>query len=253
MFKVSWKSFLLSLSKIFGGKPVEQKPIQEEVGVPTGKPKDPLTKVPEQPKEEPKPTPITKETPEQFLRKALVDRNLTFVGKVKESAGSNRDNGTIDEINEWIGSGGKSGFPYCIAAQQFNANEICKKFKLKNPIKKTASTQKFIQWVKENKPQYLRKKGKDWGKMGDWVSFIHANNPGNGHEAMLTADQKSRDEFPTVEWNTSKAGSRNGDGVYELVRTEGDNKGDLEFQAFIDVAQWILDENPEFAKNGFKP
>jgi lysozyme len=168
------------------------------------------------------------------LRDELVDLWRKDLGQ-RETNGKNRSP-MIDAINERLGVA--KGSPYCIGGLLVRGVEVlCKKHGLKNPVTMTAGTQNFYN---KAPAKYKHAKGVH-AKKGDIGILVNKDDAGHGHafgfrEEQVTADQR------TIEYNTNGAGSRDGDGVFELERTD---LGTLTktYRGSVDVIQWIMDAN----------
>ena len=73
-------------------------------------------------------------------------------------------------------------------------------------------------------------------KPGTIMIFAHSkiagHNNWNGHAAMFES-METRRKFHTIEGNTNAAGSREGDGVYNKIRTA--KMGSMTLEGFVDI------------------
>lgn len=151
----------------------------------------------------------------------------------KETHGKNRSP-IIDAILKRVNS--SLGNPYCAAAVWCAIDDTCKDLSLKNPVGKTASSQKlFTQSPKEYQKQ-------DHGKKGDGFILQSRKDKSRGHAGVVRENQVHLKTFFTIEANTDGEGSRDGDGWYKKSRSlDGDSS--KSFRGFVDFAQWIYDFN----------
>lgn len=179
---------------------------------------------------------MTKE--EQYLRDQLVNLWHNDLGQF-EINGPNRSP-MIDAINKRLHV--PLGSPYCIGGLLVRGVEaLCTQNKLANPVVMTAGTQDFYQRAPL---KFKTSKGsKKKALKGDIGILQNKGNSGLGHAFGFTVDET--DKQTTCEYNTNKAGSRNGDGVYELTRDQG---GTLtkRYLGSVDVVSWILSVNSKF-------
>jgi hypothetical protein len=178
-------------------------------------------------------------TREQLV-KEMLDNVARLVAKpVRETNGKNRS----PDIDSWnMRVGAAMGAPYCASSIWCEWDDVCKSLGLKFPMKPTASSQAFV-W---NVPwRYVRKPG-ELGKAGDAGVLQQVTDSARGHLTILRENQLAQPYFVTYEFNTNRAGSRDGDGGYAMRRSTGDrsldNAGKL-FRAFVDIPQWIIDFN----------
>nr|BFD58897.1 hypothetical protein CKG001_10040 [Bdellovibrio sp. CKG001] len=166
-----------------------------------------------------------------------------LVGLVKQDLGQRETHGKnrsplIDEINKSV-KGAYLAAPYCISGLVSRGiMRLCRKHGFSMPLwMNTASTQEFY----NNAPAHYRiPKGKVAGK-GDIAIQQSYTSPGNGHAYMLTEDESAGIQ-KSIEYNTDGSGGRDGDGVYERVRTQS---GDAtkRYRGAVDVVAAILDYN----------
>jgi hypothetical protein len=178
-------------------------------------------------------------TEENLLRNELVALWRADLGQ-REDQGANRSV-MIDAINKRLGV--PMGSPYCIGGVLVRGVEqLCKKHNLKNPVTMVAGTQDFWFSAKKLAPSCIYEKGARALK-GDICILVNRQDHSHGHAYGLTEDEGAKQM--TIEYNTNLAGSRNGDGVYELTRTQ-DGTATKEYRGAVDVVHWILSVNPEF-------
>lgn len=174
---------------------------------------------------------------ETKLRDLLVDYWKKDLGQF-ETDGSNRSE-MIDSINRRLKV--PLGSPYCIGGLLVRGVEaLCKQLSLVNPIPMTAGTQNFYNLAPL---KYRNPIGKGLAKKGDIGILVNKYDAGHGHAFGFREDE-TEDQQLTVEYNTDKAGSRNGDGVHELTRLQS---GTLtkRYRGSVDVVKMILDANKE--------
>ena len=188
---------------------------------------------PEVKKENLEPKKISDVSIETVLRESLVHFWELDLGQ-REDQGKNRSL-MIDHINFKLGV--PMGSPYCIGGLLVQGVEpLCFMYHLKNPIPMTASTQEF--W--RNAPaRFLRPNGKP-GKKGDICIMQNKAAKNYGHAYGLTEDE-GRDQ-KTIDYNTNLGGSRDGDGVFELVRNQG-GTATKTYLGAVDVVAWIMEAN----------
>ncbi len=172
---------------------------------------------------------------EKILRDQLVALWMKDLDQ-RETDGKNRSP-MIDKINKRLHV--PLGSPYCIGALLVEGVEaLCTKSKLRNPVIMTAGTQDFW-WSAPEK--YHRVKGTK-AKKGDIGILVNKGDSAHGHAFGLATDQVDVIHQVTIEYNTSPAGSRDGDGCYQLIRTQ-DGTPTKTFRGAVDVVKWIIDAN----------
>ena len=181
--------------------------------------------------------PVEKPFPQIDLRQSiaddLVDRMSLWIGQ-RETHGKNRSL-LIDALNNRTGA--RLGDPYCQTAIWCVADDLCRARGFKNPLPRTASSQSA--W--RQAPAKYRKNLT--GKKGDFAYQRLRNDHSRGHAMMVAVDKvPGETKFFTLEANTNKAGSRDGDGFWEQTRST-DGTHEKMFLGFVDVPQWITDVN----------
>lgn len=172
---------------------------------------------------------------EALLRDYLVYLWLKDQGQ-RETHGKNRSP-MINAVNKRLHV--PQGSPYCIGALLVRGVEVlCTKHSLRNPVIMTAGTQNF--WWK-TPVKYRREKG-ELGQKADIGILVNKSDPAHGHAYGLAKAQTDSKLQATIEYNTSPAGSRDGDGVYQLIRSQ-DGTGTKTYRGCVDVIQWICDVN----------
>lgn len=178
---------------------------------------------------------MTKE--EQTLRDELLKFWHNDLGQ-HETGGKNRSP-MIDAVNKRLRV--SLGSPYCIGALLVRGVEpLCTKYGLVNPVVMTAGTQNFYDRAPS---KYKKPKGTNANK-SDIVILQSRSDSSSGHAYALTEDQ-SGSRQKTIEYNTNKGLSRDGDGVYENTRSSNGSLTKL-YRGAVDVIRWILDANPGF-------
>ena len=181
-----------------------------------------------------KPAPVA--TLDAEYRNRLVALVKEDVGQ-RETQGKNRSP-LIDSINKAV-PGADIGGPYCIAGLVHRGiMRLAKEKDLKVPAwMNTASTQSFYGGA----PGIYRKAKGEMPKKGDVCIQQNYNDQGRGHAYILSADQTSINQY-SIEYNTDGSGGRDGDGVYERVRTQN---GDAlkRYRGAVDVVQALIDYN----------
>jgi hypothetical protein len=130
------------------------------------------------------------------------------------------------------------GSPYCIAGLLVEGVEVlCKMQHLKNPVPMVAGTQTFYRLAPE---KYRKPKGVSAEK-GDICILQNKADKSHGHAYGLTENDRNTNQ-KTIEYNTNKAGSRDGDGVFELERTQ-DGTLSKAYLGAVDVVRWVMDAN----------
>lgn len=180
-------------------------------------------------------------------RQIIADKIVELIQKdvdneLRETDGKNRSE-RIDSFNTRAGA--PLGSPYCASAGWCAIDDACKELNLKNPVKPTASSQKF----RDDKfipKKYFRAHG-ELGRKGDVGVFQVVGDQTRGHYVTVAEDQTeaNRNEFKTLEYNTDGSGSRDGDGAYRMARRVEGRVGNKFFLLFADIPQYILDENSE--------
>lgn len=166
---------------------------------------------------------------EDLLRSELVTMWTMWEGK-KETDGKN--------LAPWINPmpkyfGVPMGSPYCIMGLlYYGVKPLCEKYKLKNPVPMTASTQDFFNRSSHKVASSVKK--------GDIGILVNRNDSSHGHAFGILEDGVV--SFKTIEFNTDPSGGRDGDGVYKRTRT---SNGDTskKYRGSIDVVKWIMEYN----------
>lgn len=153
---------------------------------------------------------------------------------VRELTGHN-DHPIIDRMMDYLGL--PHNLSWCLAFVVFCYH--CAVAPAANPLPKIARCALFWQTVQDN-DRYVTFDTEDvaWGvtkaKAGDVMIFSHSKVAGrkdwNGHAAIVIRQITPR-RFETIEGNTNKAGSREGDGVYAKER--GPKSGTLALEGFV--------------------
>jgi len=180
--------------------------------------------------------PVKPKIDDAYLREYLLKLWMADLNQ-RETDGKNRSP-MIDAINKRLGV--DMGSPYCIGGLLVRGVEVmCKNLNLKNPVKMTASTQSF--W-KAAPDKYKKLPGSNPRKADICIQRTRTDKA-RGHSYGLTVDQKDKELYQaTIEYNTNAAGSRDGQGVYQLKRTQqGDSS--KEYLGAVDVVRWILEAN----------
>lgn len=173
---------------------------------------------------------------ETTLRNALVAKMHSQLGQ-RETGGKNRSP-LIDKVNAYTRAG--MGAPYCIGACVYDVNEVCHELGLRNPVPAECSTQAFY----SSAPSTYRRPNGIHAKKGDIGILQNRGDVYHGHAYMFREDQASKTHL-TIEANTDGSGGRDGDGWYERTRSD-DGDGSKRYLGAVDVAQWILDHNPDW-------
>lgn len=169
-----------------------------------------------------------------YIATLIVQEAERYVGQ-NETDGPNRSE-LIDTINKNMKA--NLGSPYCQSGIYFVATKVCEKIGFRNPLPKTPSTQDA--W-RSSHIKYKRGRG----SIGDFCYWQSKRDETKGHAGICRLEQ-TQTNFRTIEFNTDSVGSREGGGVwYKSRNTVGTES--LFFLGFVDVAQWILDENTSLA------
>ncbi len=132
-----------------------------------------------------------------------------------------------------------SGEPWCMAFVQFVAKQVMAQVgSLKSKGKLVQSEHCMTVWNKTEEKNKSQVGGK--GMIAIWR---HGQGP-SGHTGF--AQDAGTVYFNTIEGNTNKAGSREGDGVYEKKRLMVGGK--MKLMGFVDLPQIILDSMPKEMK-----
>lgn len=203
----------------------------------------PVVKPVEKPVEQPKTDPLVARLTRQVVADkiaAIIQKDID--DKLRETEGKNRSP-RIDEFNKRVGA--KLGAPYCASGIWCAIDDACKELGLKNPMKKTASSQAFRKdrYVPD---KYFRASG-EFGEKGDVAVLQNADDESHGHLVFVREDMELKPLFKTSEYNTDAVKfDRDGDGAYNLERSIQSrslkNAGKL-FICFTDISQWIVDHN----------
>jgi hypothetical protein len=152
----------------------------------------------------------------------------------RETDGKNRSP-MIDAINKRLHV--PLGSPYCIGALLVRGVErLCTVHKLKNPVVMTGGSQLFY----ASAPSMFKGPFKLCRK-GDIGIMQSIATPTQGHAFGFTEDE-NLGKFKTIEYNTNGVGSRDGDGVYELVRSRAGTMT-KKWRGSVDVVAWIISAN----------
>jgi len=171
---------------------------------------------------------------EKYLRDKLVTLWMKDIGQ-REDRGKNRSV-MIDACNKRMGV--KMGEPYCISGLLARGVEVlCTQEELVNPVIMTAGTQKF--WHRS--PEKYRKLKGMLSLKSDIGILVNKDNAGKGHAFGFKEDETPKKQM-TCEYNTSPAGSRDGDGFYCLERVQEGTKTKT-YRGSVDVIKWIMDAN----------
>lgn len=153
--------------------------------------------------------------------------------------GSNRGK-DVEMFLRVTGLGG--GYPWCAAfvvwAIVTALGEAC-------PVPRTADCDVLLFWAKRR--GVLVETG---GKRGDIGLLLRPGDPNDAHHAFFVVEDEDSDGIPnTIEGNTNRAGSREGDGVYERERPDTPRVVFVRWwKLFDDVVE--VAERPLFAYTG---
>lgn len=174
---------------------------------------------------------------EDYLRTKLVAYWNHDVGQ-EETHGRNRSP-MIDYVNKITGAG--NGAPYCIGGLLVRGvRQMCIDLGLKCPVPIIAGTQSF--WAKSANYRKAKGSGK-LAKLGDIGILRNKGDKSHGH--AFGFDKPETEKQYTVEYNTDGSGSRDGQGVWKLVRTQS-GTATKDYLGSVDVVAWIMDANPDF-------
>lgn len=199
------------------------------------------------PKVEPAKPEVKAPVESKLSRQLVADKIAAIIqkdvdDKLRETEGKNRSP-RIDEFNKRLGA--KLGAPYCASGIWCAIDDACKELGLKNPMKKTASSQAFRKDRYVPK-QYMRASG-ELGQKGDVGVLQNVDDENHGHLTFVREDMEAKPFFKTSEYNTDAIKfDRDGDGAYNLERSiqsrSSKNAGKL-FICFTDISQWVVDYN----------
>lgn len=158
--------------------------------------------------------------------------------KLSETHGPNRSP-RIDSFNDRTGV--LLGSSYCMSGLWCAIDDACKKMGLTNPVPPTAWSLGFFRTAPRNYKKPFINTGKYpqispgsvcvWGRRGD---------PNHGHVGLLKRYLVgARNSLNTLEYNTNKAGSPEGEGAHEKWR-DIFSEGSLILLGFVDVPTWIF-------------
>lgn len=190
------------------------------------------------PKPTPRPEPVPEELPHppkapRQSREVLIEELLAeaeqYLG-TKETHGKNRSP-VIDSIV--TKAGGSPGSPYCMYFCQFIINKVAQRLNLNKPLYQSGATQ--VVWQKT--PEKYKLKDPTPGALVFWQS---RSNSSRGHVGFVESVNIDKTKFKTIEANTNKKGSREGEGI---LRQERSTKGStvLRYLGCVDVVQMMID------------
>lgn len=164
------------------------------------------------------------------------------VGCTFEDNGPNRST-VIDEFNTRAGV--PMGSSYCLTGAMCVLQDACKELHVLDTLGIHPGTQ---QWYDAVPAKYIFTRG----RKGMIAIFMHHKDPDRGHAAVVIADQSiGSDLFETIEFNTDDKGSRDGDGCYRKTRSIA-RGADLIFRGFVDVCQWLADDEAKNESEGLQ-
>lgn len=168
---------------------------------------------------------------EQMIRDEIIIEAKKYLGQ-RETNGNNRSP-WLDALERIFGMIAQA---WCAMYATYCVRNVCKRLGLKNPVGLKAGSQDCFY---DAPPKYrFRTKG----KKGCFGVLRNKADHSHGHVYIVEADQTDPKLHATIEGNTNKAGSRDGDGVYENMRST-DGTATKDFLGFVDVAAWICDAN----------
>lgn len=135
--------------------------------------------------------------------------------------------------------GKAQGEPWCMAFSQFVVKQVCTLLGVENPLPQVAGEHCMSVW--SGTPGVYRNQEGGRGHMPIW----NKKGTSSGHTG-LSVDQ-GKFYFNTIEGNTNKAGSREGDGVYRKKRAMT-SPGSLQLKGFIDLPLMIWNSLPSHKK-----
>ena len=145
------------------------------------------------------------------LRQELQTNYRDLIG-VRELTGKN-DGKKVSEIIEASGFDSVSRIPWCAAYIYYNFLEIGHRLEIKYPAYAPS-------YFPENRVIYTRGKGKKCTPLeGDIIGIYFSSKGRIAHVGFY--DGENEDYIISVEGNTNKAGSREGDGVWVKYRPKG--------------------------------
>ncbi len=167
----------------------------------------------------------------KYIEDLIIAKALVFL-EVREE-GHNK--GKFVEMFQKAVDGVASGEPWCMAFVQYIAQQVCKDLKVKSPLPKKLGEHCLSVW--NQIPIHYKSAYGGKGMIPIWQS----GKSSSGHTGF--SKEYGAVYFKTIEGNTNKKGSREGDGVYEKTRLVVG--GSMTLKGFIDLPQMIFDLIPE--------
>lgn len=147
----------------------------------------------------------------------------------RESGGNNRGK-EIEKFQKFV-DGIASGEPWCMGWMQWVVGQVCEFYDIPHTLFKSEHC--LTVWTRT--PEKYRRTEPKRG-----YAVIFRSKGLSGHVALCTSENVFA-AFGTIEGNTNKQGSREGDGVYRKIRHVDEN-GALRIVGYIDLPQMILDK-----------
>jgi peptidoglycan hydrolase-like protein with peptidoglycan-binding domain len=125
----------------------------------------------------------------------------------------------VDEFVTRVGLNAAGGYSWCQAFVYWAFDEAARKMDIKNPCVKTAGV--LDHWARSPTGAriYAEEAFDNPNLIRPGAVFIVDHGGGKGHTGLVTKVVDG--EIATIEGNTNTRGSREGDGVYQKVRTIG--------------------------------
>ncbi len=156
------------------------------------------------------------------------DKALEFDG-IRETPGKQNTSPIIDKMIKR--GGGRIGWPWCMYFVYYVVDEVCSTLEIDNPLKRTGSVAAQLHFAEQNYRKGLKviypfeSYAKFKSMKGDILIFRKGGSlkksslkgRWNGHTAFVVS-QINDNLLATIEGNTNKRGSREGDGVYRKTR-----------------------------------
>ena len=156
------------------------------------------------------------------LLETVVAIAKTQIGVMEEPPGSNRGK-QVDKYHQSVGLNPSAGNPWCMAFVYWCFMEASVKLGVTNPAIKLAHCLNV--WKSANKLTYAKqvtaeRAKKDWKLVKPGMIFILEISPLTraGHTGVVESVNYMTGIMTTIEGNSNENGSREGLGVYRLVR-----------------------------------
>jgi hypothetical protein len=168
-----------------------------------------------------------------MLADAYIDEMTKHVAEKEDPNLPHHMTPWVVELNKRVGA--PPGSAYCITGATCTLQDTCKRLGLKDVVGLHCGTQQFYRSSPEKYKSQVAKKG----MIG---IFVDRDDPDHGHAVVVSSDPTLPSAFNTIEFNTNSDGDREGNGVWRHNRLMSGTQG-LKLLGFVDVCQWVLDDN----------